>query len=342
MKRGLLSKGLFCAFAMWLVLLPAVIYAQEPETRFFPETGRTVLGPFLQFFDEHGGLDVFGPPLSEELVEDGIRVQYFQNARLELHPENPRPYRVQPGLLGDLQGRAQPPIPSAEIPLADNPTERYYPQTGHTIKQGFLAFFDYYGGLDLLGYPISEMVIEPDGRVTQWFQKAQLEWRPDEAGGKIHLTALGEMVYKQRYPNLLAEATTATPTPGDVTAQAFGLDTETPAPPGAMQLVTPESLKVSVSVQNATTGGSNPGYQQVSVYVTDEHDVGVPNAAVQLTVSSLGGQHTIAMPLTDRTGLTRLSFEIRQVEPGSQVVISALASYGNKMTTTETSFLPWY
>ncbi len=322
-----------------MLFISVVAYAQEPEKRFFPESGKTVAGPFLQFFDEHGGLDIFGPPISEELVEDGVRVQYFRNLRLELHPENPRPYRVQPGLLGDLLGKPQPPIPSALIPLADNPDERYYPQTGHTVKQGFLAFFDYYGGLDLFGYPISEMIVEADGRVTQWFQKAQLEWKPGPAGGQIRLTALGEMAYKRRYPDL---AQVPAETPESPATQSFGLDMGASAPPGIMGGLTPKALKATISLQNAVTGGFNPGYQQVFVYVTDENDVGVPDAFVQLTVSSPAGKHIIAMPPTDRTGLTKVSFEIGRVEPGSNVIVSALASYGGQVASTETSFRSWY
>lgn len=322
-----------------MLLIPVVTYAQEPERRFFPESGRTVIGPFLQFFDEHGGLEIFGPPISEELVEDGVRVQYFRNLRLELHPENPRPYRVQPGLLGDLLGKSQPPIPSALIPLADNSDERYYPETGHTVKQGFLAFFDYYGGLDLFGYPISEMIVEADGRVTQWFQKAQMEWRPAHAGGQIRLAPLGETVYRQRYPRL---AQAPTETPESAVVQSFGLDMDTSAPPGIMAGLTPKTLKATISLENAVTGGFNPGYQQVFVYVTDENDVGVTDAIVRLTVMSLDGKHIIAMPPTDRTGLTKLAFEIGRVEPGSNVIVSALASYGGQVTSTETSFRPWY
>ena len=132
-------------------------------------------------------------------MEDGVRVQYFKNARLELHPENAYPYRIQTGLLGDLVGESQPPIASLDIPLAGSPEERYYPQTGHTVEYGFLHFFDRHGGIDLFGYPISEMMLEPGGYVAQWFQKAQLEWLPDETGGRIQPAPLGKRVFEEKY-----------------------------------------------------------------------------------------------------------------------------------------------
>ena len=192
MKGVSYHRGMMCIVIIGLGLIPSLSLSQQPETEYFPETDKTVRGQFLQFFNAYGGLDIFGPPISEEEMEDGVRVQYFRNIRLEWHPENPRPYRVQPGLLGDLVGEFQPPIPAAEIPRADLWEERYYSQTGHTLKYGFLAFFDRHGGLDVFGYPIGEMITIPNGRVGQWFQRAQLEWLPDETGGKIQLAPLGE------------------------------------------------------------------------------------------------------------------------------------------------------
>jgi outer membrane protein assembly factor BamB len=75
---------------------------------YFSETGHNLRGPFLDFFTSKGGLDIFGYPLTEEFEEsagDGSgstrTVQYFQRARMELHPENAgTPYEVQLGLIG--------------------------------------------------------------------------------------------------------------------------------------------------------------------------------------------------------------------------------------------------
>lgn len=75
--------------------------------QFFPETGHNLSGPFLSYWQEHGGLAVFGYPISEEHMEknpiDGkeYKVQYFERNRFELHPEKQgTPYEVQLGLLG--------------------------------------------------------------------------------------------------------------------------------------------------------------------------------------------------------------------------------------------------
>ena len=75
------------------------------DHHYFPETGHSVHYAFWRYFREHGGLDSFGYPISEELYgENGwpYAVQYFQRARLEYHPEFAgTPYEVELGLLGD-------------------------------------------------------------------------------------------------------------------------------------------------------------------------------------------------------------------------------------------------
>src|SRR5207248_9806476 len=68
-------------------------------------TGHNLAGGFLQYWQANGGLAQFGYPLSEELrerLEDGkeYTVQYFERARLEVHPENPAPYDILLGQFG--------------------------------------------------------------------------------------------------------------------------------------------------------------------------------------------------------------------------------------------------
>ena len=83
----------------------AVTVAPMPTTetqQYFPETGHSVHFAFLKFFRENGGIYIFGYPISQEIVEDGRIVQYFQRARFEYHPQHAGTrYEVQLGLLGD-------------------------------------------------------------------------------------------------------------------------------------------------------------------------------------------------------------------------------------------------
>lgn len=77
-----------------------------PDRILFPETGHSLGGSFRKFWEETGGLAVYGYPISEEVAEkaaDGqtYTVQYFERNRFEYHPEAAgTPYEVQLGLLG--------------------------------------------------------------------------------------------------------------------------------------------------------------------------------------------------------------------------------------------------
>lgn len=69
--------------------------ASVGERTYFAETGHTLGGSFKTFWQNKGGLAIFGYPISEEILESGITVQYFERARLEAGQG-----RVQIGHLG--------------------------------------------------------------------------------------------------------------------------------------------------------------------------------------------------------------------------------------------------
>lgn len=64
------------------------------EGRWFPETGCFVGGAFWDYWRNNGGLMLFGFPLTDELEEHGLTVQYFERCVMEWHPDNPVGYRV--------------------------------------------------------------------------------------------------------------------------------------------------------------------------------------------------------------------------------------------------------
>jgi hypothetical protein len=86
---------------------------QQPNTSagsvLFPETGKRVGGKFLEYWQKNGGLAQQGYPISEEFTEksdlDGkeYRVQYFERAVFEMHPEHQPPYDVLLSQLGTFQ-----------------------------------------------------------------------------------------------------------------------------------------------------------------------------------------------------------------------------------------------
>ncbi|HET8630527.1 MAG TPA: S8 family peptidase [Thermomicrobiales bacterium] len=86
---------------------PAGPPVESTDTRvYFPETQHSLSGDFLIYWENNGGLAIFGYPISEPFMEvnttDGkvYLVQYFERNRFELHPENQAPYNVLLGLLG--------------------------------------------------------------------------------------------------------------------------------------------------------------------------------------------------------------------------------------------------
>jgi hypothetical protein len=88
-----------------------------------PTTGHVVRGTFGRYWQEHGGLAVFGAPISAPLVEeiDGSPrlVQYFEHARLDYFAEGDRASEaIQPAQIGHVYLAQQ---PQAEALLAPAP-----------------------------------------------------------------------------------------------------------------------------------------------------------------------------------------------------------------------------
>jgi DNA-binding CsgD family transcriptional regulator len=85
---------------------PIAPFPSTAETRFFPETGHSLSVGFKQFWEQNGGVAIFGYPISEAFPAQSpingqwYSVQYFERARFEYHPYNAPEYQVELGLLG--------------------------------------------------------------------------------------------------------------------------------------------------------------------------------------------------------------------------------------------------
>lgn len=181
---------------------PGICFVATAATQTFPVTGKQVGDQFLTFWEEHGGLALFGYPISNtisEILDDGElhTVQYFERARFEWHPRNLPPYDLQLGAFGR---RIHPPDPA----VAPLPGAQYFLETGHNItRPAFAEFWQANGGLPFFGYPISEEFTETldDGRAyrVQYFERARFEYHPENApDAQVQLGQFGRTICGDR------------------------------------------------------------------------------------------------------------------------------------------------
>lgn len=186
---------------------PSIVPVSQAQTtpRCFDAPGITncIEGRFREFWEEHGGLAVFGFPISpagiQQSAEGTFLTQYFERTRFELHPDEARPYDVLLGRLGDeqllQQGRNSVSFPKGW------PSRGclFFRETGHNVCDQATAatFKSYWEGhglqipglsrfersLALFGLPLSEQVMEWNAAgatvLTQWFERARFEWHPN-------------------------------------------------------------------------------------------------------------------------------------------------------------------
>ncbi len=296
------------------------------EEEYFNSTGHYVKGPFLDFYRTRGGARIFGYPLTEVFYDQriGLWVQYFDNVRMEWHPENPEPYRVQLGLLAELLGHRYPPIPSSQIP-GGNPYRRYFPETGHVVSFAFLVFYDQNGGLDIFGYPISEPMVE-NGRIVQYFQRARMEWHPERPKEeRVVLGALGQ-AYIQRFG----------------VPEEYQRRQSPPASPSRDALTFEDSTSINVwaFVRNVITG--REGYQTVYIYVTDAARRPASGATATVAVHFPSGTVQYTAGPTDNRGIASVTFPVHALPPGQKIIVDVTVRFGQQTWTTQTFFVPWY
>jgi hypothetical protein len=158
---------------------------------YFEQTGHNIAHGFRDFWKAHGDVAQFGYPITEEFVENGVIVQYFQRARFE--------YRDGEVVLGRVgteltQGQFFRPIPF--FPSEDDNV--YFGATGHSVSGPFLEFWRDYGQEELLGYPLSES-FKDDGSEYQWFERVRFEWHPYlPEGRRIVLGNVGVELLQKR------------------------------------------------------------------------------------------------------------------------------------------------
>lgn len=225
-----LFRLLSLLFLLALFLPVAAPAAAAPATNveafaYFPQTGHNVGLQVKKFYDAHGGVDIFGMPLTEVIVDQsGLSVQYFERARIEIHPDLPPDSRILLSLAGSIltQGRAEPAF--AWLAGSPDPARDFFPESGHTLGGAFRWYWQSRGGLPVFGYPISEEFSEVnpnDGQpyLVQYFQRARFEYHPENQGTpyEVMLGQLGRQLLAQ---DAIAQAATAPARPVELLGKA--------------------------------------------------------------------------------------------------------------------------
>jgi hypothetical protein len=196
MRRRFRYLVITLALTAILFVVPAT-HAQGDQ-RCFPETGQCISGRIRAFWEQNGGLPVFGFPIApqqDEMIEGkSVTAQPFERNRLELHPENQPPYDVLLGRLGVdrlvQEGRDWFAFPKS----APQSGCRFFAETGHNICGAILKAWSAHGLLlgrsatseaahiALFGLPLSDAQTETiDGKeyLIQWFERARFEIHPE-------------------------------------------------------------------------------------------------------------------------------------------------------------------
>ncbi len=250
-----------------------------PRTVYIPETGHWIDGYFLDLWRTSGGANSFGNPITPEItLDNGHIVQYYEYARFEYWPEGDqfgnvvllgrigeelRPVAIRretPGpqivskdrrvstgqaFAATLELRAMTrawlPLP-ANAATQDSATRRYVPETGHTVSNGFKAFWEATGEAAYLGNPLTEEYTVK-GATYQVFERGQLAWTE---GGPPYMVQVGREL-----------------------AQKYGLDTS-PVAQGDLPTYSEELWIPPVITPGAPPVGPMPGAPKTVVVSISE------------------------------------------------------------------------
>jgi hypothetical protein len=308
---------------MLLTVLPALgvsnasvrsSLAQE-TSRTFPETGKTVAGKFLEYWDGHGALAQQGYPISEQMQEVSdlngrtYTVQYFERAVFELHPENQAPNDVELSLLGVLAYRANYSSGAPGETANTQPSSVLFSETGKHLGGRFLNYWNTHGGLAQQGYPISEEFdevspLDHKKYRVQYFERAVFELHPEnQPPNDVLLSQLGMLQYRTKYlqpaptPTAVSPATPtaiATDTPAaTATVNVNNCEGIPPTSPNDMEIA-PSCIPLFGKVE--ITGIGFPNDDMVSIWATMPNGqvLGAPfDVPVQY-----GGARTVPVYLT--------------------------------------------
>lgn len=328
--------GMAALFVLLALIGRGAVQAQG-SSRTFTETGKTVSGRFLKYWNEHGGLAQQGYPISGEFQErsdtDGktYTVQYFERAVFEYHSELDPPNDVLLSLLGNMLYKQKYPGAGGAPHQNNNrpPGALGFPGTNKWIAGGFRVYWENHGGLAQQGYPISNEFLEVSANngkeyMVQYFERAVFEYHPEFRGtdNEVLLSLLGTFRFKQKYPN--GEPTSAPGSPvKPATATrtaAVPVKSATATRTSVMPTATPTDVASLTPTNPLRPGGRIPSGQSIFSSNGSYELTMQPNGNLALTEAGSG--YTI---WATGTGGNAGAYAI-MVESGNFVIVSATGS----------------
>jgi len=304
--------SLAAGLTLVVTTLPGAGISQaQTNSQTFPQTGKTVSGKFLTYWQSHGGLNQQGYPISGEMQEksatDGknYTVQYFERAVFESHPEKAAPYDVLLSLLGNFYFQKRHPNAAPDQKASTAADAVLFKETGKHIGGKFLAYWKSHGGLAQQGFPISEEFQERsdlDGKTytVQYFERAVFESHPENAAPfDVLLSQLGTFTNKQNNSpagapvtvGLLTDNSGALSIYGPMFEQGFaiGLDYATGGTGKVMGHEVKVVTKDTASKPDTAVALAREAIEKDGAKIL----VGVPSSGAALAVSALAGQNKI-------------------------------------------------
>ncbi|MFZ0544864.1 MAG: hypothetical protein WAM60_05475 [Candidatus Promineifilaceae bacterium] len=278
-------------------------------------TGISVAPEFEKFYEEKGGAQIFGFPISTALVdsESGRLTQYFQQLCLEFD-ETAETVIVSP--LGEYF--APPEAEQVPAPGKPNGGQRTFPDTGFTVQDAFLAFYEANGGEGLFGPPITPQLDE-GGTLVQYFQNVQLIWNPNAPPEfRVELASLGDAYYWQI---------------GGPGPESFTRIGSASIPEADVRATLKEPILYAGEEQVLYVTVITPNTLQL-----------VEGATVKATVSYDSKITEILLPATDEMGQTYGAIELSGVDPGEvvRIRIDVMGLAESAIGETMLSFRTWW
>jgi hypothetical protein len=312
-KRNLI---LTIALLISILITTAAVNAQGPDERYFPETGHTVKGLFLDLYNSTPDfLLLFGYPITDEIIDlnDNQIKQYFQKARFDLVEGSNGQY-VEIAPLGELFYTGE----ALDVPMPESRNCQFFPSTGKNVCYSLLDFYNAHQGSLYFGDPITNLVLE-NGRYVQYFENLRLEWQPDSSTNEwVSVTDLGKMYFDTRVGNASL-----------LTGQSSGNII------GNVQLNTRAFVTQAIIPNNSE--------QVLYVVVHDQNYKPVEGATIKVEICYPDGVKKEYRPeATNAFGISKSMFKIGELPLKEVVEVNVTAEFMGTSSFDKTWFRIWW